>query len=136
MAANGESVLAVQSQTLAAGQRLLETWQALEPIVKQLIDLVRAEVEAGELEKPASLLSQCAVVVQKVGAAASGVLKTSEGLAKLSLILDASRPIRKTPGDMTQAELSKIVLATAKQIWESGKPCPTCGTEHAVEVSG
>src|SRR5262249_29990273 len=134
MAANGERVLEVQSQTLAAGHRLLDTWAELEPIVKALIALVRSEVEAGEIEKPASLLSQCAVVVQKVGAAASGVLKPSEGLAKLSLILDASRPMRRAPGDQSQRDNLQVVLACTKAIWESGQPCPTCERPHAVEV--
>lgn len=134
-AANGERVLEVQTQTLAAGERLLGTWGELEPIVKQLITLVRAEVEAGNIEKPASLLSQCAVVVQKLGQAATGVLKASEGMAKLGLILSAGQAgARRLPAEMTQAELSGVVLETARKIWTSGQPCPVCKASHPIEV--
>src|SRR5215813_14828160 len=85
--ATGEYVAEIQAATLAAGASLVQTWRELEPIVKALIALVKADVESGDIEKPAHLLSQCAVVVQKVGSAATGVLKASEGMAKLGIIL-------------------------------------------------
>src|SRR5215813_6970706 len=132
-AANGERVTQLQSATLDAGARLIETWTELEPIVKALIALVKAEVDRGEVEEPGRLLSQCAVVVQKVGSAATGVLKASEGMAKLGIILSVGHE-KKAPSEMTQAELSKVVLATAKQIWTSGQPCPVCKASHPIEV--
>jgi len=133
MAANGERVSEIQAATLDAGARLIDTWRELEPIVKQLIALVRTEVESGHVEKPAQLLGHCAVVVQKVGAAATGVLKASEGMAKLGLLLSVGSE-KKAPREMTQAQLSAVVLETAKRIWTSGQPCPVCQAEHAIEV--
>jgi len=137
-ALSGREVADVQQATLKAGRALLETWSDLEPIVKKLVKVVRTFVDDDDEIDGAGatkLLSQCATVVQRVGAAAVGVLRASEGMTKLALLLDVGSPKRKAPEAMTQKQLIGVVLEAVKQSWRAGTPCPTCGTTKPVEVA-
>jgi len=138
-AVNGEPVVAIMEATRDAGAAMVDTWRHLEPIVKALTAEVQRVVadrrHKFSVEEATTLLTKCASVVRNVGGAAQGMLKVSEGQARLAVLLSVGKPERKAPGQMTQAQLVGVVLETAKRLHESGKPCPTCGTVPAVEVT-
>ena len=128
-AVNGEPIVAISESTLAAGASMLEAWRALEPLVRTLTKRVSdaLEHEATDLRGSAQLLGTCSTVVQRVGTAAQGMLRTSEGLAKLTVLLSAGRPQRLSPGKLSQQQLVGMVLETAKQLHTQGTACPVCG---------
>jgi hypothetical protein len=77
-------------------------------------------------KESAALLGLCATVIQKVGSASTGMLKASEGLQKLSLLLSAGKGVRKSAGEMTEQQLASVVLETAKRIVQKTGKCPLC----------
>ena len=133
---SGRPVQEVADATLKAGASLVATWTDLEPIVKKLTKKVHQEVDRDDF-KPgdaAKLLSLCATVSQKVGAASTGVLRASEGMSKLALLLDAGRVQRVHPRELTQKQLIATVVETVKQLRNPKKPCPVCAALPALEV--
>ena len=134
---SGRPVQEVADATLKAGASLVQTWTDLEPIVKALTKKVHAEVEADDFKpgEAARLLSLCATVSQKVGAASTGVLRASEGMSKLALLLDAGRVQRVHPREMTQKQLLQTMVATLKAVQRPGKPCIQCGHPIPIEVN-
>jgi hypothetical protein len=127
-ALSGRPVLEVADATLKAGASLVHDWEQLRPIVRALIKKVQAEVDADDFKpgEAAKLLSTCATVVQKVGAASTGVLRASEGMSKLALLLDAGRVKRTQPAQMTEKQLAAVVLETAAKIVKKTGRCPIC----------
>lgn len=136
---SGKPVVEVADATLKAASSMLREWQELEPIVKQLIRRVREHCEHGKITGPESLkaLGSCATVVQKLGAAGTSVLRASEGMAKLALLLDAGRVQRQRPHEMTEKQLAAVVLETAKKIVDRTGRCPLCTPiEAGAKVEG
>ena len=126
---SGQPVLAVQQATLKAGQSLVRDWDALRPIVQKLTVLVRDYVEGDAALKPtdaAKLLSQCAGVIQKLSMASTGVLRASEGMAKLALLIDAGTVRRPDPAKQTEKQLAVAVVEATRRMVVPGKQCPTC----------
>lgn len=136
-ALSGRPVLEVADATLKAGASLVHDWDQLRPIVRALIKKVQAEVDADDFKpgEAAKLLSTCATVVQKVGAASTGVLRASEGMSKLALLLDAGKVKRADPRVLTEKQLLATLLATLKAFQRPGKPCIQCGHPIPIEVS-
>ena len=132
---NGESVVAIADATLKSGASMLRTWDEFEPIVRDLTTKLATYARSDEVEsgKAARLLSLSASVVQKLGQAAQGMLRTSEGLSKLSLLLDVGRVKRRHPSEMTQKELAGVLVETLKKLGADG-PCPVCHAEKALPV--
>jgi len=135
---NGEPVLAVIQSTLEAGSSMVQTWRALEPIVKALTEEVQARVNDHRrkftVDEAAGLLTKCASVVRNVGAAAQGMLKASEGQARLLVVLQTGDVKPKKPSEMTEKQLIGVVVETLKKAHDAGKPCPVCATVPAIEV--
>ena len=127
-ALSGKPVAEVADATLKAGASLVRDWDELRPIVQQLIRRVRTHCEHTSIQGPEALkaLSTCATVVQKVGAAATSVLRASEGMSKLALLLDAGRVRRAAPNQLTEKQLAAVVLEAAKKIVEKTGRCPIC----------
>jgi hypothetical protein len=127
-ALSGRPVVEVADATLKAGASLVRDWEELRPIVSSLIKKVRREVDADDFKpgEAAKLLSTCATVTQKVGAAATSVLRASEGMSKLALLLDAGRVTRTRPTQMTEKQLAAVVLETATKIVKRTGRCPIC----------
>lgn len=127
-ALSGTPVAQVAAATLAAGAALVAEWRELEPIVKQLIRRVRYTVEHEHIKDAEALhaLAMTATVVAKVGAASTGILRASEGMSKLALLLDAGRVRRSHPGELTEKQLAAVVLETAKKIVDRTGRCPLC----------
>jgi predicted RecB family endonuclease len=125
---SGRPVVEVADATLAAGKSLLAEWQQLEPIVKQLIRRVRDHCEHEKIQGAEALkaLAQCASVVQKLGAAGTSVLRASEGMSKLALLLDAGRIRRAHPKDQSQKQLAATFLELGAQIVKKTGRCPLC----------
>jgi len=134
---SGQPVLAVQEATLKAGQSLVATWTDLEPIVRRLTLVVRQFVEGdSRIGAPdaAKLLSQCAGVIQKLSMASTGVLRASEGMAKLALLLDAGTVRRPDPAKQTEKQLAVAVVEATRRMVIPGKQCPTCHVLVPVEA--
>jgi hypothetical protein len=125
---SGRPVVEVADATLKAGKSLLAEWHELEPIVKQLIRRVREHCEHERIQGAEAMkaLAQCATVVQKIGAASTGVLRASEGLSKLALLLDAGRTRRLSPQDQSQKQLAATFLELGAQIVKKTGRCPLC----------
>lgn len=137
-ALSGMPVVDVARATLDAGRRLLASWDDLEPLVRTLTKKVRARVEGDELEpaEEARLLSLCASVVQRVGAASTAVLRASEGQARLGLVLQGGVE-RPKPKQMTEQQLAAVVIETVKKIALERQTC-VCGFAALkdIEVEG
>jgi hypothetical protein len=127
-ALSGRPVVEVADATLAAGASLLREWQELEPIVRQLIRRVKEHCEHETIRGAEALkaLSACATVVQKLGVAGTSVLRASEGMSKLALLLSAGTVRRVAPGEQSQKQLAGVVLEAAKRIVEQTGHCPFC----------
>jgi hypothetical protein len=127
-ALSGRPVVEVADATLKAGASLVRDWEALRPIVSSLIKKVQAEVDRDDFKagEAAKLLSTCATVTQKLGAAGTSVLRASEGMSKLALLLDAGRVRRASPTQMTEKQLAAVVLETATKIVKRTGKCPIC----------
>ena len=127
---SGEPVRDVSRATLAAGRSLIGTWRTLEPVVQKLIGVVQRFVDEQPLEPPdaARLLSQCATVIQKLSLASTGVLRASEGMTKLELLLEAQRggSGRAAPGTQSAKQLATVVVEATRRMVVAGKQCPTC----------
>jgi hypothetical protein len=125
---SGRPVVEVADATLKAGTSLVQTWTELEPITKQLIRRLREHCEHKQIQGPEALkaLAMTATVVQKVGAAAANVLRASEGMSKLALLLDAGRLRRAHPRDQSQQQLAATFLELAGQIVKKTGRCPFC----------
>jgi hypothetical protein len=125
---SGRPVVEVADATLKAGASLLTEWHELEPIVKQLIRRVREHCEHEKITGVEAMkaLAQCASVVQKLGAAGTSVLRASEGMSKLALLLDAGRLRRAHPRDQSQQQLAATFLELAGQIVKKTGRCPFC----------
>jgi hypothetical protein len=130
----GRPMVEVARATLDAGSSLVAAWRDLEPVVRTLTKKVRryAERPTVEDEKAARLLGQCARVVQQVGAAAQGILRATEGQARLALLLEGGRPQRVAPAQLTERQLVSVVMEVAKKVKQEGGVCPVCTT--TVEV--
>ena len=122
----GKPVVEIAQATLAAGASLVQAWRDLEPIVRSLTAKVKVMAE-GELtgHEAAKLLGQAANVVQKVGAASQGMLRASDGMQRLALLLDEGVQ-RVNPKAMSEKQLASLVLETAKQIAKDRGACPIC----------
>lgn len=125
---SGQPVAEVSRATLKAGRTLVAAWERLEPVVTKLTELVQAEVDAGELEDPAKLLGQCASVIQKLSMASTGVLRASEGMTKLAMLLDVhnGHAVRRSPAEQSQKQLIAAVVGTVQKLVIPGKQCPAC----------
>ena len=136
-ALSGKPVQEVAAATLKAGKSLLAEWEQLEPIVKQLIRRVKEHCEHEKIRGPEALkaLASCATVVQKLGAAGTSVLRASEGMSKLALLLDAGTVRRSRPSEMTEKQLLDTLIAFGKRLHKEGKPCLWCGAKPAIETS-
>jgi hypothetical protein len=133
---NGAPITEIAESTLKAGGSMVDTWTRLEPLVQQLISRLSDTVDdAAHLDtnEAATLLGLCATVVQKVGNAAQGVLKASEGLSKLSVLLAAGRGTRKPPSEMSQRQLAAVLVETLKKLGTEG-PCPVCHATPAIDI--
>src|SRR5215471_5230245 len=123
---NGQGVLAVIESTLAAGASMVQTWRALEPIVKALTEEVQHRVADRRnkftADEAAGLLTKCASVVRNVGASAQGMLKASEGQARLLVVLQTGDVKPKSPKEMTEKQLIGVVVETLKKAHDAGKP--------------
>ena len=127
-AINGQPVLTVAEATLKSGAAMVAAWDALEPIVRTLTVKVDAYTQRDEVQgkDAAKLLEQCATVLHKVGAAASNMLRASEGLSKLYVLVDAGRMQRAQPTAMTQKQLAATVIETCRTIKRESGACPVC----------
>ena len=128
---SGQPVAEVSRATLEAGKSLVATWTDLEPIVKQLTANVQKFVtEQQELDVVASgkLLATCASVIQKLSMASTGVLRASEGMAKLAMLLDVHNgtATRRSPAEQSQKQLIAAVVGTVRKLVIPGKQCPAC----------
>jgi hypothetical protein len=133
---SGQPVVAVSQATLKAASSLIATWEELEPIVKALIGKVKAYAgdPAVDREDAAKLLSSVASVVQKVAMASTGVLRASEGMSKLALLLDVGRVQRVAPGKQTEKQLIGTVIEAVKRLVIPGKQCPACHALVPLEI--
>lgn len=134
-AVNGQPVVEIAEATLKSGARMAAAWDALEPVVRTLTVKVQAYCNQDEIQgkEAAQLLDRVASVIHKVGAASTGMLRSSEGLARLSVLLDAGRVRRTQPEAMTQKQLAATVIETVKRIAKDTGSCPIC--TETVEVS-
>lgn len=133
--ADGRRVQEVSETTLTHAATLIETWAGLEPIVKQLIAQVRTSIEAGEIDakEAPNLLAVCGRVVQQVGAAATAVMRASEGQQRLALLMDGTRE-RSAPAQMTEKQLVGVVLEVAQRLKRESGVCPVC-TAKPIDVT-
>lgn len=122
----GQPVVDIAKATLEAGSSLVDAWRRLEPIVRSLTAKVQVMAD-GELTGPeaAKLLGMAANVVQKVGAASQGMLRASDGMQRLALLLDGGVQ-RVSPKALTEKQLASLVLETARQIAKDRGACPIC----------
>ena len=125
---NGQSVVAVAESTLAAGASMVDAWHQLEPLVRTLTKRVGASLKSHKRTpaEDAKLLSLCATVIHRVGGAAQGVLRATEGQAKLAVLLQAGQAPRKAASQLTEKQLAGVVLEAAKRIVEKTGRCPVC----------
>lgn len=138
-AVNGQKYSDVARTTLESGASMVAVWDDLEPICKQLVTRVRTHVDSDEGQQlsptaTTKLLMACASVVAKVGTASQGMLRASEGLQKLALLMDLGTVKRKHPSELTQKQLAGLLVETLKKLGEDG-PCPVCKAEKALEVT-
>ena len=124
---NGRPVVEVAKATLDAGSSFIQSWRDLEPIVKKLTKVVSDFVNDTEIDpmEAAKLLSLTASVVQKVGQAATTVLRASEGQSRLAILMEGGTQ-RVQPKAMTEKQLVETVLATARKIQAETGSCPVC----------
>jgi len=125
---SGQPVADVSRATLEAGKSLVAAWTDLEPVVRKMTEVVRAYAEDEQVKPKEAmiLLSQCAGVIQKLSMASTGVLRASEGMSKLALLLDAGTIKQSRPADMTQKQLVGAVVSTVQKLVIPGKQCPAC----------
>lgn len=136
-AVNGQPIVEIAQTTLRSGASLVAVWDELEPIVRSLIGRVRTFVDSDAPLKPVEttkLLSQCAGVVQKLSHTGQGILRASEGLSKLALLMDAGKVKRAHPSELTQKQLAGVLVETLKKLGDDG-PCPLCHTAKAIDVA-
>lgn len=138
-AINGQHISDIAATTLKSGASMVAVWDDLEPICKQLVARVRRHVDSDEgkaLSPTATtkLLMACASVVAKVGAASQGMLRASEGLQKLALLLDVGRVKRSHPKDLTEKQLAATLVETLKKIAHEGPVCPVCNAVKPIPV--
>lgn len=127
-ALSGKPVVEVADATMAAARRLLGEWEELEPIVKQLIRRVKVHCEHDTIRGAEALkaLSACATVTQKLAVAGTSVLRASEGMSKLALLLSAGRAQRAAPSQLTEKQLAALMIEAAKVHVEKTGKCPIC----------
>jgi hypothetical protein len=127
-ALSGRPVVEVADATLKAGQSLIAEWTEFRPMVRALTKKVAREIERDDFQpgEAARLLSAIATVTQKIGAAATSVLRASEGMSKLALLLDAGRTRRLDPKDQSQKQLAVTFLELGSQIVKKTGRCPLC----------
>lgn len=132
---SGARIIDVGNATLDAGATLIKRWAELEPLVQTLTEKVKRHAEAEEVqgEDAARLLNLCASVSQKVGAAATNVLRASEGQARLALLLAGPKAEKPSPTKMSEKQLAAVVLEAAKQIAADTGSCPVCTVTHEVK---
>src|SRR5262249_28283007 len=125
---NGESVVQVAESTLSAGASMIDAWRQLEPLVRTLTKKVGASLKSQKRTpaEDAKLLALCATVIHRVGSAAQGVLRATEGQAKLAVLLQAGQAPRRAASQLTEKQLAGIVLEAAKKIVERTGRCPVC----------
>jgi hypothetical protein len=134
-AVNGESLRQIATHTLASGARLTDAWDRLEPIVRALIKLVETDIEQHTVADPARLLAQCATVVQKLGIAATGMFKATEGLQKLRLLLAVGTMERTPPTARSNRQLIDVIVGTLQKAHTKGQPCPVCHLVAPLEIT-
>jgi hypothetical protein len=124
----GQRLVDVGRATLDAGESYVQSWRDLEPLVRTLTEKVKTHVDSVDVqgEEAAKLLSLCASVLQKVGAAGQGMLRSTEGLTRLAMLLEGPKVERPHPQKMTEGQLASIVLTVAKKIAKETGACPIC----------
>jgi hypothetical protein len=125
-ALNGKDIADVAKATLDVGQSMLAHWTELEPIVKQLTQLVRAEVANDEIKNPTRMLADVAGVVEKITRASGSVTKAAEGLARLTVLVMGGVPQRADPRQLSEKQLAGIVVEAVKRIKADTGVCPIC----------
>ena len=133
---NGRRVVDVARETLDAAEALTRPWRKLAPIIEQLTERVQAQVTADEFEgyEAAKLLNLCASVVQKVGQASGGMLRASDGLHKLALLLSGGIE-RPSPKTLTEKQMAQLVIETVKRLAKEQGRCPVCEVKTVTTVT-
>jgi hypothetical protein len=130
---NGRPVVDVARATLDAGASLVQAWRDLEPIARKLTTKMSAYVEEDDFDgvEGVKLLSLCASVTQKMGQAATMMLRASEGQSRLALLMEGG--VKRTePKQMTEKQLTGVVIGVARRLQKETGVCPIC-SEQTVE---
>lgn len=128
---NARPVDEVAAATLKTGAAIIAYWDELEPIAKELIGLVKERVQNKALtaqltpSQVTSLLATMANVVDKMAKAGQAVLKSSEGQARLHLLLTGGVPKRDAKA-MSEKQLAAVVIAAARRFRDESGVCPVC----------
>lgn len=126
---NGKDIADVAAATLRAGESLLAHWTELEPIVKKLTEIVRAQVESGVDDprlSPMVMLSTIAGVVEKITRASGSVMKASEGLGRLTVLVMGGVRQRPDTAQLSEKQLAGIVIEAARRMKDETGVCPIC----------
>jgi len=136
-ALSGERMVDVARRTLDASDRLLGTWDALEPIAKTLIGMVRAYVDQkqADIADGAKLLGQVANVSAKMATAATQVMRASEGQTRLALLVAGPSATRKPASEHTEKQLLDAMVLIFRRAWTETGVCPTCQTHAPIVVA-
>jgi len=138
-ALSGERMVDVARRTLDASDRMLGTWDELEPIAKTLVGMVRDYVaqKKADIADGAKLLGQVANVSAKIATAATQVMRASEGQTRLALLVAGPGATRRPASEQSQAELLSAMVAIFKRAWTETGVCPTChATQPLVVATG
>lgn len=134
-ALHGADIADVAQETLDTGKSLLAQWNELEPIVRQLTALLRQHVEAADPEwaaspvKAANLLATVASVVEKTSRSAQSVLKASEGLSRLAVLIMGGVPERPDTAKLSEKQLAGVVVEACRRMYQEQGICPVCAAQ-------
>jgi hypothetical protein len=135
-ALDGARMVDVARRTLDASERMVGAWAELEPIVRTLIGLVRAHLDAEKsaIKDGAALLGQVASVTVKIATAAGAVLRASEGQTRLALLVAGPGATRTPVGERTEKQLLEAMVLIFRRTWTETGVCPTCRTHAPILV--
>jgi hypothetical protein len=133
---SGRRLIDAADATLTMADEMLAHWRGLEPIVRELVRVVRAQVEAPPPKAPTTaaqldLLQRAAMVVDRLSRAGATMFKVSEGQARLMAFLSGGIARRPDPGRLSERQLVGVVLEVARRVATERGACPLCGPPSA-----